>query len=364
MRLATLTFLLFLTAASLMAATTEAIIAGTFQTTIEAKQRIEALEWYLQQDPKTDALQRNNAFAYDVRSTAWDYHAVILDFRDDDVRQSVLETIRKLHPDANLTAGGEILAGTFKTKEEAEQRIEALEWYLKQDTLSSRLQQEHAFSTAVGGGAERYLVVMQDFNSSEALQTVLQSIKKLHPEAYTVTDPNTIPPYVAETAAPQSAKAPQKPKAPQPKETAKAVQPKAPVKAAAVTPAKTPVGTEAPAAPEVTAAAPAPEPVPAAQPAAPETPAETPAATAETAQTPLPAAEPEPVPQNAQVDIPEPPTVAPSPSAHFQRTTPFEVSDTSESSDDSMLSSVLTLLLTELLLGGAALLLFFRKRPL
>jgi len=362
MRLATLTFLLFLTAASLMAATTEAIIAGTFQTSEEAKQRIEALEWYLQQDPKTDALQQNKAFTYDVRSTAWDYHAVILDFRDDDVRQSVLETIRKLHPDANLTAGGEIIAGTFRTKEEAEQRIEALEWYLKQDTLSSRLQQEHAFSTAVGGGAERYLVVMQDFNSSEALRTVLQSIKKLHPEAYTVTDPHTIPPYVADTAAPQPAKVPQKPKAPQPKETAKAVQPKAPAKAAAVTAAKTPVETEAPATPEVTTAAP--EPVPAAQPATPETPADTPAATAETAQTASPAAEPEPVPQSAQVDIPEPPTVAPSPSAHFQRTTPFEVSDTSESSDDSMLSSVLTLLLTELLLGGAALLLFFRKRPL
>ncbi|MHC3994768.1 hypothetical protein ACXWTF_08045 [Thiomicrolovo sp. ZZH C-3] len=304
MRLATLSFLLFLSAVSLAAATTEAIIAGAFQTEQDAAQRIEALQWYLQQDPDAGPLQAQGAFTYDVRNATPDYLAVLHKFRSSAERKIVLDTIHKLHPDAYLTDGGEIVAGVFGSKAEAKQRIEALQWYLQHNADTGSLQSDHAFTYALSGGTQNYLAVLQQFRNSGEVRTVLKSIRKLHPNAYIAKNLATLKPFITEPLEPQAAITPK---------TA------APQKAA-------PAPKHAPEVTEPAAAAPQP-------------------AEAAPAVTPKPVA-----PKHIQT------------ASSFQRTTPFEISDDTEPSDESMFSSVVTLLLAELLLGGAALMLFFRKR--
>ncbi|WP_345971962.1 hypothetical protein [Sulfurimonas diazotrophicus] len=310
MRLATLSFLLFLSAVSLAAATTEAIIAGAFQTEQDAAQRIEALQWYLQQDPDVGPLQQTGAFSYNVRNAAPGFLAVLYRFRSSAERKIVLDTIRKLHPKAYMSDGGEIIAGVFQSKVEAQQRNEALHWYLQHNPDTGSLQNEHAFAYAVSGGSQTFLAVLEQFRSSAEANTVLKSIRKLHPNAYIAKDPNALQPVITEPLEPQ-------------------------VMAAAKTPAKV---TEAP---KAEAAAPAPD----TKPRVVEEPASDDAAPAEAAVTP---------PAAAAKHIPT--------TQSFHRTTPFEVTGDTEASDESMLSSVVTLLLAELLLGGAALMLFFRKR--
>ncbi|WP_345969245.1 hypothetical protein WCX72_07700 [Sulfurimonas sp. HSL1-6] len=314
MRLATLSFLLFLSAVSLAAATTEAIIAGAFQTEQDAAQRIEALQWYLQQDPDVGPLQQTGAFSYNVRNAAPGFLAVLYRFRSSAERKIVLDTIRKLHPKAYMSDGGEIIAGVFQSKVEAQQRNEALHWYLQHNPDTGSLQNEHAFAYAVSGGSQTFLAVLEQFRSSAEANTVLKSIRKLHPNAYIAKDLNALQPVITEPLEPQAM-------------------------AAAKTPAETPAKiTEAP---KAEAAAPAPE----TKPRVVEEPASNNATTpAETAVTKPAAAKHIPTTQS------------------FHRTTPFEVTGDTEASDESMLSSVVTLLLAELLLGGAALMLFFRKR--
>jgi len=315
MRLATLSFFLFLVVLPLAAATSEAIIAGAFQTEQDAKQRIEALQWYLQQDPETSALQAAGVFTYSVRSAVPDYLAVLHHFRTTEERRTVLRTIQKLHPDAFTTNGGEIIAGVFKSKREAQQRNEALQWYLQHNPDTSRLQNENGFAYAVSGGSKNYLAVLEQFRHKRDIQTILGSIRKLHPNAYVENDLNSLKPFVTQPLEPQ---------------------------------AHTTIKTPAPEIEAAARAAAAPEPEPEA----------------------LPTALPESTKTTVIENDAEAPVLPQTPAAkhvpatqEFERTTPFEISDASEVSDESMLSSVITLLLAELLLGGAALMLFFRQRP-
>ncbi|MBD3800935.1 MAG: hypothetical protein IE886_05690 [Campylobacterales bacterium] len=318
MRLATLSFFLFLVALPLAAATSEAIIAGAFQTEQDAKQRIEALQWYLQQDPETSSLQAAGAFTYSVRSAVPDYLAVLHHFRTSEERRTVLRTIQKLHPDAFTTNGGEIIAGVFKSKREAQQRNEALQWYLQHNPVTSRLQNENGFAYSVSGGSKNYLAVLEQFRHKRDIQTILGSIQKLHPNAYVENDLNSLKPFVTQPLEPQ---------------------------------AHTTIKTPAPEIEAAARAAAAPEPEP----------------------EPEPETLPAPLPDSTRTTVIEKDATAPvlpqTPAAkhvpatqEFERTTPFEISDPSKVSDESMLSSVITLLLAELLLGGAALMLFFRQR--
>ena len=96
------TLLLFITAASLAAATTKVIVVGAFHTPEQAQQRVDTLKGYLRYEPESYALQRAGYYTYGVRSAAPYYVAVLYNFRNFDEVLTVRNSIKKIYPDAYL----------------------------------------------------------------------------------------------------------------------------------------------------------------------------------------------------------------------------------------------------------------------
>ncbi|MHC3994766.1 hypothetical protein ACXWTF_08035 [Thiomicrolovo sp. ZZH C-3] len=94
------TLLLFITAASLAAATTKVIVVGAFHTPEQAQQRVDTLKGYLRFEPESYALQRGGHYTYGVRSAAPYYVAVLYAFRNFDEVLTVRNSIKKIYPDA------------------------------------------------------------------------------------------------------------------------------------------------------------------------------------------------------------------------------------------------------------------------